>query len=151
MKSIQICLGENIRKLRVERGFTQSQFAKKTDLSISFLQNIEAGKRWVGPETIATLAKTLKVSESELFLDCAQTLRPDPKEIVAFLCEAFGVILTKDIISKAPIKRPFAYYSPLYDSIPDEVGEDLVALCKHPQWDWGDFRSSLTTIKKKYR
>jgi transcriptional regulator with XRE-family HTH domain len=69
MKKISECLGENIKRLRKERKLTQIEFAQRANLSISFLQNIESGKRWVSPKTVTVLARALKVSESELFWD----------------------------------------------------------------------------------
>lgn len=150
MKSIQICLGENIRKHRVANSFSQVKLAEATGLSVTFVQNVEAGKRWVGPKTVSTLARALKISESELFLDCDQISKPDPKEMLLLMSEALGILLSQEIINKAPTRRPFAYFSHLYESIPDEIGEDLTHLCKHPNWDWIELRETLGTMKRKY-
>ncbi|MGE3262025.1 MAG: helix-turn-helix domain-containing protein [Bacteriovoracia bacterium] len=143
MKTVSECLGENIKRLRQERDLTQGEFAKRAKLSTSFLQNIEAGKKWVGPETITTLAKTLKVSESELFRDCAEKVSPDPKEILLVICRAFGFSLDQAAIATLKIRNPPATYMALYDSMPDEICLELTALCQQPKWDWEKFRKRL--------
>lgn len=91
MKKIQVCLGENIKKLRQEKGFTQAQCATEAGISLSFLQNIEKGKRWVGPDTITLLARFFAVTESELFHDCERLPQPDPKMIVTLIAKSLGV------------------------------------------------------------
>ncbi len=142
-KEIQECLGENIKRLRVERGYTQLEFAAKTELSISFLQNIEAGKRWVGPETIRTLARHLKVSQSALFADCDMSPEPDPKAVLALLCRALGVSLLEEALEHAQVRRPFAHYAVLYEKMPEAIGERLRGLCEEPGWDWAVVERAL--------
>jgi transcriptional regulator with XRE-family HTH domain len=154
-KNIQVCLGENVRRLRIERGYTQGAFSKAHGLSISFLQNIESGKKWVGPETIEKLAHAFQVSQSELFADCDLATKPDPKAALALICEAFGILIHEDEIRNAPMKRPSAHYARLFQAVPPTAETAFVDLlentCRHPKWEWENFENILSSLKKDYR
>jgi transcriptional regulator with XRE-family HTH domain len=153
-KSIQVCLGENVRRLRLERGLTQGAFSKAHDLSISFLQNIESGKKWVGPETIEKLAQAFQVSQSELFADCDLAAKPNPKAALSLICEAFGIVIHEDEIRNAPIKRPPAHYARLFQTLPPAAENAFVELlettCRHPKWKWENFQTLITGLQKDY-
>lgn len=143
MKTITECLGENIKRLRVERGYTQEEFAKKAKLSGSFLQSIEQGKKWVGPKTINALARSLKVTESELFHDCARRPQPDHKEILFVIGRALGIQIEEKVFTAFKVRTPPFTYAALYESMPDEVFVELTRLCRDPKWDWERFRKRL--------
>ncbi|MGZ3694606.1 MAG: helix-turn-helix domain-containing protein [Bdellovibrionota bacterium] len=148
MKTIAECLGENVKRLRQERDLTQGEFAKRAKLSISFLQNIESGKKWVGPKTITTLAKSLKVSETDLFRDCSAKVNPEPKDILLVLCRSFGFSLDESAIASLKVRNPPSNYSALYDSMPEHICVELTALCQKPKWDWEKFRKQAKTSFK---
>lgn len=67
MESISDCFARNLRQLRKDRGLTQEALALSCDLSLVFMQNLEAGRRWVSPATVASLAKALEVNECDFF------------------------------------------------------------------------------------
>jgi transcriptional regulator with XRE-family HTH domain len=69
LMSISKILGENLRKLRRDRGFTQSELAEKAGVSATMITFYENGHKWPYPDTIKSLAKALKVPESDLFQD----------------------------------------------------------------------------------
>lgn len=143
MKPISECLGGNVKRLRQERDLTQQEFAARAKLSISFLQNIEAGTKWAGPKTINTLAKALKVSETELFKDCEEKPKPEPREILLVLCRSFGFSLDEQAISSLKVRNPPSAYAALYDAMPDHICVELTALCQEPKWDWEKFRKKI--------
>jgi transcriptional regulator with XRE-family HTH domain len=136
-------VGEHIKRLRQERGYTQQTFAKRAKISQSFLQSIEQGKRWVGPKTITALARPLKVSESELFRDCAEKTRPDPKDILLLVGQAFGVIVDEKLVAAFRVRTPPHLYAALYDRMPDEIFHEFSAACQQPHWDWEKFRRKI--------
>ena len=37
-------IGENVRKIRMEKGLTQERLAEKTELSLTVIQKVEAGQ-----------------------------------------------------------------------------------------------------------
>lgn len=59
-------LGENLKKIRMEKGITQSSIARRLGVDRSFVSNIENGKTNPTLSTITNLAKSLGVATSEL-------------------------------------------------------------------------------------
>jgi transcriptional regulator with XRE-family HTH domain len=62
----QLQLGERVRRLREERGWSQESFAHEGGLGRSFAGAIERGEKDVRLSTLAKLARTLGVSLSQL-------------------------------------------------------------------------------------
>jgi len=59
-------LGENIKKIRIEKNITQTALAEILDVDKSFVSNIENGKTNPTLSTISSLAKVLEVTSDEL-------------------------------------------------------------------------------------
>lgn len=66
-EKILILFGKNIRKLRIERGISQEDFAELCELHRTYISDIELGKRNVSLENIARIAKAFGMTISELF------------------------------------------------------------------------------------
>jgi len=81
LESITKCLETNIKNLRKLRGMTQTDLADKAQISLIFLQGIEAERKWISPATIKSLADALKVSESKLFENCFEKESPKMSHI----------------------------------------------------------------------
>ncbi len=62
----QLQLGERVRRLREERGWSQEGFAHEGGLGRSFAGAIERGEKDVRLSTLIKLAKALGVSLSQL-------------------------------------------------------------------------------------
>lgn len=60
-------LGERIRALRKEQGYSQEGFAAACGLDRTYMGGIERGERNVAVRNIERIAKTLRISISELF------------------------------------------------------------------------------------
>ncbi|HZU34015.1 MAG TPA: helix-turn-helix transcriptional regulator [Candidatus Angelobacter sp.] len=67
MPEAQAKLGERVRQLREERGWSQEGFAHEGQLGRSFAGAIERGEKDIRLSTLIKLAKTLGVSLSQLF------------------------------------------------------------------------------------
>ncbi len=63
-------LGEKIKRLRKERGYTQEQFAEMIDISSRNVSNIEQGISFPKPETLEKIVKSFNVTTDELFAIC---------------------------------------------------------------------------------
>ena len=66
-------LGQNIRRLRMERGLSQEQVAAQLqvhgcDVTRSALAKIEAGQRHIYPDELRLLRDIFNVSFEELFI-----------------------------------------------------------------------------------
>ncbi|MDR2536624.1 MAG: helix-turn-helix domain-containing protein [Treponema sp.] len=57
----------NIKKCRNRRNLSQAKLAKQIHISTNFISDIETGKKWVSPLTLANLAEALEVNVYELF------------------------------------------------------------------------------------
>ncbi len=60
-------LGERIRSLRKDLGYSQESFAAACDLDRTYMGGIERGERNVAVRNIERIAKTLGITISELF------------------------------------------------------------------------------------
>ncbi|MCK5096372.1 MAG: helix-turn-helix transcriptional regulator [Candidatus Pacebacteria bacterium] len=66
MKSESLKLGQNLKKIRTEKGITQGDIVRTLGFSRSFVSNIENGKTNPTLATISKLAKAIGVSMEEL-------------------------------------------------------------------------------------
>lgn len=55
-------IGENIKKMRLEQGDSQSQFAKKLEISRTYLSDLENNRKSPSIETVSKIASKLNVS-----------------------------------------------------------------------------------------
>jgi transcriptional regulator with XRE-family HTH domain len=65
---VRTVLSDNIKKLRNRREWTQQELAKKANISMNFLSEIERGRKWPYPETLQSLAEALNVEIFEFFI-----------------------------------------------------------------------------------
>lgn len=65
-KELQKKIGERIRKLRLQKGWSQEQFCHETGFARSFASGIELGKKDLCLSTLARLAKAFDMSLSAL-------------------------------------------------------------------------------------
>lgn len=59
-------LGDNIRRIRLERGLTQVELSKKLKVDRSYVSNVEQGKKNPTLTTMEKIANVLGVSTEEL-------------------------------------------------------------------------------------
>lgn len=59
---------ENIKKYRMLNNMTQQEMAEAADISVSFLCDLESGKKWGTLETMAKLSKALHIKPYQLLL-----------------------------------------------------------------------------------
>lgn len=122
-ESITDCFAQNLKQIRKTKGFTQESLAQACGLSLVFLQNLEAGRRWVSPTTVTALARALNVPETSFFTSCKasrsqidETLSHLPNDIRRALedvCknsdwpwDVFRLLLAGYESERSPFKRP---------------------------------------------
>lgn len=59
---------ENIRKYRTLNSMTLQELAEEADISVSFLCDLESGKKWGTLETMAKISKALRIKPYQLLL-----------------------------------------------------------------------------------
>jgi transcriptional regulator with XRE-family HTH domain len=60
-------LGQNLKVYRSLRNLSQADLAKRANISLTFLSDIERGNKWPYPETLTNLAAALGIPVSVLF------------------------------------------------------------------------------------
>ncbi len=65
-ETLRFTLGLKVRVLRQERGLQLSQLAERAQMAVSYLSEIEKGKKFPKPEKLLELARALGVSYDEL-------------------------------------------------------------------------------------
>ena len=65
-RQIQRKLGERVRALRKEKGFSQEGFADACGLHRTYMGSVERGETNPTLSSLATIARTLKITTSKL-------------------------------------------------------------------------------------
>jgi transcriptional regulator with XRE-family HTH domain len=68
-------LGQRVRELREELGYSQEELAERADLHVTYISGIERGQRNPGLNILASLAKALRVSLPALVTDLKPHMR----------------------------------------------------------------------------
>jgi len=59
-------IGENIRTLRLAKGWTQEKLARQTKLTSGYLSTVELGQENISVDNLAKIARALKTTLTEL-------------------------------------------------------------------------------------
>ncbi len=65
-KQIKIHVGQNLRDMRIQRGFTQAELARRAQLSVTFLGRLERGACSMSVRTLLNLCEALNCLPSRL-------------------------------------------------------------------------------------
>lgn len=60
-------LGKKIKRMRIEKGYTQEQLSELIDISQKALSSIETGENFVKAETLDKILKTFDITAEKLF------------------------------------------------------------------------------------
>ena len=69
----KLTMGDRIREVRKEKGFTQERLAELLDISVEFVSHIERGSRLPSMQVFIKLIEVLNVSADYLLRDCVST------------------------------------------------------------------------------
>jgi XRE family transcriptional regulator, fatty acid utilization regulator len=109
---LKLIMGMKLRQLRDEKGMSLAELAQATGISISYLNEIEKGKKLPKPEKISVLANTLEVSFDWLVsMKMTKKLAPiaeilQSKIMKEVLLDVFGIDKSQllDLMAKVPLK-----------------------------------------------
>ncbi|MFQ5709055.1 MAG: helix-turn-helix domain-containing protein, partial [bacterium] len=96
-ENLRFILGLKLKQYRAKKGYSLKELAEKTRLSISFLSEIEKGKKYPKPEKLMLLAHALDTSFDDLVsLKVDEELDPltsilDSPFVKEFPFEIFGM------------------------------------------------------------
>lgn len=119
---VRLIFGLKLRELRQERGFTPAELARACDVSISYLNEIEKGKKYPKADKILGLSKVLGVSYDQLTsLTLSRRLEPISELLQSdllkeFPLEMFGLdpLRIVELIADAPAKMN-AFISTIFE------------------------------------
>ena len=160
-ENLRFILGLKLRTLRQERGASLKDIAEHSGLSISYLSEIEKGKKYPKPDKIIDLAEALDVTYDEL-VSMTVTDELDPiKEVFSstfiqeFPFEVFGLepqdvfALVSDRPSRAgALIRTFLEIGRTYDM---QVEHFLFAALRSYQQLHGNYFEDLEDMAQDYR
>ena len=66
-EEVMAMFGRNVRRMRMDKGFTQEELAEGAGISQVQIARIEAGKINTSISTVVAIAKALVVKEGDLF------------------------------------------------------------------------------------
>ena len=104
MGRIKATLGDNIRTLRTNKGWTQVYLADRLQITAPFLAQIESGKRGVSLDLIESVAELFDVPIASLFLESYSVTDKKKERIRTVTLQAIEKQLRESInenISKA--------------------------------------------------
>tara|TARA_B100001115_G_C15838416_1_gene419709 strand:+ start:497 stop:1978 length:1482 start_codon:yes stop_codon:yes gene_type:complete len=121
-EQLRIIFGLKLKQIRTERGLSLFGLSKKTQLSKSYLNEIEKGKKYPKPDKILALAKALEVEYDEMVsMKLSGSMAPLSDIILSGILkeiplELFGIEESNliDIIAGAPDKVS-AFISTLFE------------------------------------
>ena len=89
-------LGLNVKRFRVNSGFSQEELSEKAGISIPFLGAIERGEKWPSPSTLAGIAQGLGINPYVLLKpeDIAST---DIKGITSKLIKDISALVNQSV------------------------------------------------------
>ena len=95
-KNCRDLLSRNIKHHRNRLGLSQLHLALELGISVTFLSDIETGKKWISAQTLALLAKALKIEVYELFKP-EQTIKDDDSAAVVHYLDHVDEAFLKSI------------------------------------------------------
>ncbi len=126
-------IGERIRKLREEKGFSQSALARLSDISNDYMHKIESGKvSNIGIEVIDSIAKALTIEPTLiLYGKSLHSNKKKEEEIISddFSHEFVEVPLLKGSVSAGAFEQSFEDWDGETFAVPKGMfkGKNLVA------------------------
>ena len=119
---VRLIFGLKLRELRQERGYTPAELARACDVSVSYLNEIEKGKKYPKADKILSLSKVLGVTYDQLTsLTLSRRLEPISELLQSdllkeFPLDMFGLdpLRIVELIADAPAKMN-AFISTLFE------------------------------------
>jgi transcriptional regulator with XRE-family HTH domain len=65
---VRTILSRNLKRLRAKKNISQLNLAIQAGLTHNFINDIENGKKWISPKTLASLATALDAKPHEFFV-----------------------------------------------------------------------------------
>ena len=96
---MSICDSIGTEKYLISLNYSQFKLAQESELSQSFLNNIESGKKFPSADTLEKLCTGLKVKPYMLFLDDNEKLSLERFKVLGQIKEEILSTITNDVTS----------------------------------------------------
>jgi transcriptional regulator with XRE-family HTH domain len=90
---IRAMLGKNLKRLRAKQDLSQLELAVKADLTHNFINDIEHGKKWLSPKTLASLSRALEAEPREFFAPEMRIPAPAAAALAGYIDDLTGDVL----------------------------------------------------------
>jgi transcriptional regulator with XRE-family HTH domain len=84
-RTVRILLSKNLKRLRYQKKMSQLNLAIRTGLTQNFINDIENGKKWVSPDTIAKLSIALNAEPYQFFTPDPTIKEADKHALASYL------------------------------------------------------------------
>jgi len=95
-EALRSLVGLNIKRFRINSGFSQEDLAEKSGISVPYLGAIERGEKWPSPAIFAEIALSLTVDPSDL-LKPENATAQDVKKITTKLVKDITVLVNQAV------------------------------------------------------
>lgn len=73
--SLPAQIGRNVKRLRLEAGWSQEKLSAESGISTVYISQLEAGQRNTTIQTLQSIASALKIKVADLLSEAAQEAR----------------------------------------------------------------------------
>ena len=84
-EEVREIFAKNLKRLRKVRGLSQLKLANELQMAMTFLNDIENGKKWVSPATLSKLSTYFEVPVSDFFISESMQSKIDSKLLLKTL------------------------------------------------------------------
>jgi len=96
-KELREIFAKNVRLYRGRRNWSQADLAENANISINFLGDIERGKKWPHPDTLAKLALALEIKVFELFMEENIDFSSENKRLLSRFVKDISLSINKSL------------------------------------------------------
>jgi transcriptional regulator with XRE-family HTH domain len=90
---VRTILSRNLKRLRATKNLSQLGLSIKAGLTHNFINDIENGKKWISPKTLAALATALDTRLHEFFMPETALPEQDATALTGYLDTFTGDVL----------------------------------------------------------
>jgi transcriptional regulator with XRE-family HTH domain len=76
MSKLHQLVGQNLRRIRERRGYSQEKLAARAELSSSYVSRVELGKENISVRSIERICVVLDISPADLFRGSGRSRKP---------------------------------------------------------------------------
>jgi transcriptional regulator with XRE-family HTH domain len=84
-EDIHRLFGKNLKRIRAQKNISQLTLATKAELTHNFINDIENGRKWVSPDTLAKLSNALETEPYQFFTPASSPPNIDAELVTTYL------------------------------------------------------------------